>query len=33
MDENGINGFLVTDKDNKLVGAFNMHDILRAGII
>ncbi len=33
MDENGINGFLVTDKDNKLVGAFNMHDILRAGIV
>jgi len=33
MDENGINGFLVTDENNKLVGAFNMHDILRAGIV
>jgi arabinose-5-phosphate isomerase len=33
MDDNGINGFLVTDEDNKLVGAFNMHDILRAGIV
>ncbi len=33
MDEAGINGLLVTDKNNKLTGAFNMHDILRAGII
>jgi len=27
------NGFLVTDEHNKLIGAFNMHDILRAGIV
>jgi len=33
MDDKGINGLLVTDENNKLVGAFNMHDILRAGII
>ncbi|MBE9567517.1 MAG: KpsF/GutQ family sugar-phosphate isomerase, partial [Proteobacteria bacterium] len=33
MDDFGINGLLVVDKDNKLVGAFNMHDILRAGIV
>ncbi len=33
MDEKGINGFLVTDDENRLVGAFNMHDILRAGIV
>ena len=33
MDDKGINGFLVTDEDNKLIGAFNMHDILRAGIV
>lgn len=33
MDDHGINGLLVTDNDNKLVGAFNMHDILRAGIM
>lgn len=33
MDDRGINGFLVTDENNKLIGAFNMHDILRAGIV
>ena len=33
MDEHGINGFLVTDENNKIIGAFNMHDILRAGIV
>ncbi len=33
MDDYGINGLLVTDEKNKLVGAFNMHDILRAGIV
>ena len=33
MDEAGINGLLVTDENNKLTGAFNMHDILRAGIM
>ena len=33
MDDNSINGFLVTDENNKLIGAFNMHDILRAGIV
>lgn len=33
MDEHSINGFLVTDENNKLIGAFNMHDILRAGIV
>ena len=33
MDDKGINGFLVTDENNKLIGAFNMHDILRAGIV
>ena len=33
MDDHGINGLLVTDENNKLIGAFNMHDILRAGII
>jgi len=33
MDDNGINGLLVADENNKLVGAFNMHDILRAGIV
>ena len=33
MDDYGINGLLVVDEDNKLIGAFNMHDILRAGIV
>jgi arabinose-5-phosphate isomerase len=33
MDDKGINGLLVTDEQNKLIGAFNMHDILRAGIM
>lgn len=33
MDEHSINGFLVTDENNKLIGALNMHDILRAGIV
>ena len=33
MDDHGINGLLVTDENNKLIGAFNMHDILRAGIV
>jgi len=33
MDDKGINGLLVTDENNTLIGAFNMHDILRAGIV
>ena len=33
MDDHGINGLLVVDENNILVGAFNMHDILRAGIV
>ena len=33
MDDKGINGLLVTDENNQLIGAFNMHDILRAGIM
>lgn len=33
MDDHGINGLMVTDENNKLIGAFNMHDILRAGIV
>ena len=33
MDDHSINGFLVTDENNKLIGALNMHDILRAGIM
>lgn len=33
MDELKINGLLVTDSDQHVVGALNMHDLLRAGVI
>jgi len=33
MDELKINGLLVVDRTDKLVGAFNMHDLLRAGVM
>lgn len=33
MDEKQINGLLVIDDQQVLVGAFNMHDLLRAGVI
>ena len=33
MDDHKINGVLVTDSDNRLVGALNMHDLLRAGVV
>ncbi|HEY6095904.1 MAG TPA: KpsF/GutQ family sugar-phosphate isomerase [Gallionellaceae bacterium] len=33
MEERKINQMLVTDNDNKLVGALNMHDLLRAKVI
>ncbi|HEU0188145.1 MAG TPA: CBS domain-containing protein, partial [Gallionellaceae bacterium] len=33
MEERKINQMLVTDADNKLVGALNMHDLLRAKVI
>ena len=33
MDDHKINGVLVTDSDNKLIGALNMHDLLRAGVV
>jgi arabinose-5-phosphate isomerase len=33
MDEKKINGLLVVDNQQRLVGAFNMHDLLRAGVI
>ena len=32
MQSNRINGLLVVDDSNRLVGAFNMHDLLRAGV-
>ncbi|MDX1443574.1 MAG: KpsF/GutQ family sugar-phosphate isomerase [Gammaproteobacteria bacterium] len=33
MDEHRINALLVLDADDKLVGALNMHDLLKAGIV
>jgi arabinose-5-phosphate isomerase len=33
MESRKFNGLLVVDKDKKLVGALNMHDLLRAGIV
>ena len=33
MREWKINGLFVVDADNKVVGALNMHDLLRAGVV
>jgi arabinose-5-phosphate isomerase len=33
MEERRINALLVVDKDNQLIGALNMHDLLRAGVV
>ena len=33
MESRKFNGLLVVDKDRKLLGALNMHDLLRAGIV
>ncbi|MCH2670475.1 MAG: CBS domain-containing protein, partial [Gammaproteobacteria bacterium] len=33
MEENGITALLVIDSKNKLVGALNIHDLFRAGIM
>jgi arabinose-5-phosphate isomerase len=33
MQEHKINGLLAVDDDGRVVGAFNMHDLLRAGVV
>lgn len=33
MEERKINALIVTDSEKRLVGALNMHDLLRAGVI
>jgi len=33
MEDHSISSLLVTDEKNTLMGAFNMHDVLRAGIV
>lgn len=33
MEENNINALLVVDEQQKLIGALNMHTLLRAGVV
>jgi arabinose-5-phosphate isomerase len=33
METRKINGLLVVDEDKRPLGAFNMHDLLKAGVI
>lgn len=33
MEDSKINGLFVVDENDKLIGALNMHDLLRAGIL
>lgn len=33
MEDARINGMLVVDEDHRLIGAFNMHDLLRARVL
>lgn len=33
MQDRKLNGVIVTDKENRPVGALNMHDLLRAGVM
>lgn len=33
MEEHKINGLLVTDDDGRLIGALNIHDLFRAGVV
>jgi len=33
MEQKKINGFLVVDDVHQLVGAFNMHDLLKAKVV
>jgi arabinose-5-phosphate isomerase len=33
MEEFKINALLVVDEDNKVVGALNIHDLLRARVV
>ncbi|WP_456380245.1 KpsF/GutQ family sugar-phosphate isomerase [Thiolapillus sp.] len=33
MEDNKISGLLVVDDNNNLIGALNMHDLLRAGVV
>ena len=33
MDENRITSLLVVDADRRVVGALNVHDLMRAGVV
>lgn len=33
MEQTQINALIITDEDNKPVGALNMHDLLKAGVV
>lgn len=33
MESHRINALLVTDDGQRLLGALNMHDLLRAGVV
>jgi len=33
MRKQAINGVFVVDDDQRVVGALNMHDLLRAGVV
>jgi len=33
LEQHKINGLLVTDSQGRLIGALNVHDLLRAGVM
>ena len=33
MEENKINALIIVDNNNKIIGALNMHDLLKAGVV
>jgi arabinose-5-phosphate isomerase len=33
MESAKINGLMVVDEDGAVIGALNMHDLLRAGVV
>jgi arabinose-5-phosphate isomerase len=33
MEKHAVNGLLVLDGDGALIGALNIHDLLRAGVM
>ena len=33
MEDHKINGALVIDREKRMIGALNMHDLLRAGVV